>query len=404
MRIERLELARLEVIAAGKNNAVVVRQQDARVGDGIDAAHFPSLLIEDEMAKLLLAIRAHLEQDEIADRGVINLRVVECLVLLLDGLQIDPLSRLGVVLDLDREVAADAFDKDAILNRDVWIKASAMQFAMRALPLEFVLRRISVLVIESIPDITKGPAIAKPLEGLDVRHAFSHAKLHKEMRPDERKLREDGVLVVLVERLEVGLKLRIGEGIDGQSVKLALLVFVQGKDIVEVRLGPQSELHVITEEKAPPTNRDEIARQAIVLRGDTIRGDEPGLDRAEDFLPGDVQLLQPRTEIVAVRAQARTENLVGTLFEHLGRSCGHGIRHGAAWPGASSTDQAFALRAAALMLESFSPSIPRRFAWPDRLARRPLVFESSARPTICVRAALIVRFLTSSLVRPKRST
>src|SRR5215207_1268705 len=103
-----------------------VRQQDARILDAIQPPRYAQLLIEDNVAKLLLLVRPDLEQDQTADDGVINLCIVERLVPLLDRLAVDAFAAGGVVLDLDREIAADAFDEDAILDADVRESARAM--------------------------------------------------------------------------------------------------------------------------------------------------------------------------------------------------------------------------------------------------------------------------------------
>ncbi len=98
-----------------------------------------------------------------------DLCVVERLVTLIDRFGVDAFAGVGVVLDLDRQVAADGFDEDPIFDRDVRVLASLMLIAGRALPLKLVLRREAKLRgrcgCRRIPDLV---AVDEPLERLDV--------------------------------------------------------------------------------------------------------------------------------------------------------------------------------------------------------------------------------------------
>ena len=156
-------------------------------------------------------------------------------------------------------------------------------------------------MIEAIAEILQSRVIAEPFECLEVRDAPADAELHEEVRPEDGELREDGVLVVAVERLEVGLELRVGERIERQRVELFVPVFVKGEDVVELDLRAEAELDIVAEEKTPAADRDEIPRNAVVLRRDPLGRDQAGLDRAEDFLARGVELLETGAQIVAVR-------------------------------------------------------------------------------------------------------
>ena len=93
---------------------MVLGKLTAALTNRIDAAHFLRATIEDEVARLGLAVGLDREKDQAADRGIPNLRVVQRLVRVVDGLGIDALASLGVVLDLDRKVAVDRLDEEFI--------------------------------------------------------------------------------------------------------------------------------------------------------------------------------------------------------------------------------------------------------------------------------------------------
>ena len=78
--------------------------------------------VEDEVAVLLLAERLDAQQDEVPDLRPRDVGVVERLVRVVDRLAVDAPAVLGVVLDLDREVAADGLDEDGVEDVDVRVR------------------------------------------------------------------------------------------------------------------------------------------------------------------------------------------------------------------------------------------------------------------------------------------
>ena len=83
----------------------------------------PGAGVEHQVAHACSLVRADPQQDQRADVRVCDLRVGEGLQRLVDGLAVDALAGLGVVLDLDGEVAADGLDEDLALDRDVRVAA-----------------------------------------------------------------------------------------------------------------------------------------------------------------------------------------------------------------------------------------------------------------------------------------
>ena len=64
--VELLQLTRLQVIAVGKNQPLSVRQQDARVLDGIHADGFLKLIIVNDVAVSTFLIRFYFQQHQVA--------------------------------------------------------------------------------------------------------------------------------------------------------------------------------------------------------------------------------------------------------------------------------------------------------------------------------------------------
>lgn len=79
--LEGLVLAALQVVATGEDDPVVLRQLDAGQAHGVDALHLAGQAVEHQVAPVLLAIRQHLEQDQAAQAGELDLRVVQDWVL-----------------------------------------------------------------------------------------------------------------------------------------------------------------------------------------------------------------------------------------------------------------------------------------------------------------------------------
>jgi hypothetical protein len=166
---------------------------------------------------------------------------------MVDRLAVDACPGSGVVLDLDREIAADAFHKEAVLDGNMGMQPVAVQLAMGARPGKLVLGREEIFVIEAVPEIGEPIIPNQPLEGLDVGNRLADAELHEEVGLQDGELREDRILVILVEALEVGLELRVADGVERQGMKGAVAPFVHGKHILQLDLAAQADVHIVTE-------------------------------------------------------------------------------------------------------------------------------------------------------------
>src|SRR5436190_12805500 len=93
--IELLEAAGLQAITARKDDALSVRKQDTSGLERIDALHLLELFVEHEIAEVFFLIRANLEQNQVANDGIVNFGVVESLVFVVDGLAVNALAGFG---------------------------------------------------------------------------------------------------------------------------------------------------------------------------------------------------------------------------------------------------------------------------------------------------------------------
>jgi hypothetical protein len=91
--VEELVLAGDEVVARGEDDALVLGEREAGLLDGVDAEHLLAPRVVEEMAPGGLAVGLDAQEDERADAGVVDLRVVEGLVGVVDGLGVDALAR-----------------------------------------------------------------------------------------------------------------------------------------------------------------------------------------------------------------------------------------------------------------------------------------------------------------------
>ena len=69
-QVEALVLARLQVIAAGEEDAVVFGQLDAAATDGVDALHALRAGVEHQVPHCRFAVGAYAQQDQEAELRV----------------------------------------------------------------------------------------------------------------------------------------------------------------------------------------------------------------------------------------------------------------------------------------------------------------------------------------------
>ena len=327
--VEGLHLAALQQVAVGEDDAVVVGQQDAGIADGVQPRHGARLLVEHKVARRVLAIRDDAQEDQRTHAGILDVGIIERLVPLGDRLGIDAVPGLGVVLDLDGQVAAHRFHKHPVLDRDVRMQAGAVHAPVGPPPVELVLARIDILVVEAVAQILEPAAGHPPLEDLDVLQALAGPHRDEQVRADHHELLEDRVAVILVEfrevRDEAGVVQHLGhrdlaEG-PGGGVEI-----IGREDILDVGRLLQSELDVVAEQEAVPAHGDQVAGHAVVLGGDPLGPQQGGLHPAEHRQSVGVQPLEALAQGPAVLLQPGTDHLISPAFERFRSGLGFGHR------------------------------------------------------------------------------
>ncbi len=384
--LEDLGLAALQVVAVGENDPVVVGQQHAGVGDRIQPHGPLDLFAVDDVAEPVFLIRTDLQQDQIADRRVVDLGIVQRLVLVLDRLGVDSGSRVRIVFDLDRQVAAHRLDKNAILDRDVRVHAGTMLVASRADPFELVLGRKAEFVFAAVVLIHEPLALQRPLERLHVRRALADAEDHEQVRAEDGELGERGVPVVPIDLFEVPLEPRVGDRIQPLAVKGAVAKLVDREHVRQGGFGLQAQVDVVAEEEAV-ADRHHVARHAVVVGRNPLGAQQSGLDRAEHLAAGVVQLSQARTEILGLVVQAAADDLVGAAFDLNSRS-GLGSLH------AERSSISRHWTAATFLFDR-----PRFLTMSNKRASSLRVSSLSVMPIIFSSRAATVRSLTSPALR-----
>ena len=271
---------------------MVFRQKDTGLFDGVDAHGLLNLVVIEDVAESLFFVGTDLEQDDVADGGKVDQRVTEVLISIVDGLRIDAGARFGVVFDLDGQIAADGLDEDPILDGDMGMASLLNHVTGGTLPLKFVLRWETKLMVAAIIEVFESVPLYEPLEGLDVLDLAAHAEDHEEVGALEGKLGEAGLTVEAVEVLEVLRELLIGQQLQGFGAEVAILESVQGEDILRTGLGTEAHEDVIPEEKVF-TDGHHVPGDAVVCGGDTVAGEQLRLHRAEGRLTSLIESVQP---------------------------------------------------------------------------------------------------------------
>ncbi len=307
---------------------MLLGQLHAALADRVDARDRLDPRVEHEVAPLGLPVREDLQQDQRAHDRVQDLGVVEGLVGVIDRLAVEAEAVLGVVLDLDRQVAADGLDEHHVLDVDVRVLAADVVVAGRRRPLEVVRGRTRVLAVAAVVDVAD-PAARQhvPVEDLDVVEL--RADLEHREQPGLRGLQalEPGVLVVLVEVGEV-LDERFtveqagdragGHRIDRLALRRRRVEALQREHVLERDLLLEPEEHVVAEQQVAADLQD-VGRHAVVLGAHPLVGDHRQLGAAEGLLAAGVQRVGPVGQLLALRDQAGADDLVAAAVETVAR-------------------------------------------------------------------------------------
>ena len=318
--LELFQLAGRQIIAVGKNQPVILRQQRAGLAERIDALRRLQLLVVDEVTAGGFLVGPDAQENQMADERVSDFRVIHFLEFVIHRLGVNAFAGLRVVLDLYRQVAAHALDEDAVFNRDVRMIAVAERLARGREPAEFILRRkthAAEIRLRAPIEIAQLPALKRPLDHRDVVHARANLEDHVEVALNQRKFAERRAIIDLVEPLEVSEELLLLEDLQRAFLERAirLVAMVDGENVFEINFLLQPELHVEAEQKPPAPELHHVARHAVVNGGDAIRLEEFELHVAENFLPPRVEQVHPLAQQRALCLQPLTDDLVRRTAE-----------------------------------------------------------------------------------------
>ena len=328
-RVEGLVLAALQVVAPGKDDPVVLGQLHAGLHDGVVAHHRSGDGVVDQAAPLLLAIRQDLQQHQRADPGVVDGGIVQRLGTVLHRLVVHALAGAGVVLDLDREVAAGGFDEQRVEDVQVRMAAGHHQVAGGAGPFEVERRRQGdVAFAARVDPRQRAVAADRPAEHAHVAAALADLERGQQLAVALDQLQQARMAIVGVEFGEVVDEARLRQEavlrVDrGHVVTVGPFDQpVQPEHVLDPGLGLESQEHVVAEQQQVVADLDDVATDAVVL------GTHP--EPARHLEPAVAELLQPaRVEAVGQRAQARTL-LDQPAAQHLvGAALGDGLVDGA---------------------------------------------------------------------------
>ena len=319
---------------------MVLGELHAGLADRVDAVDLLGQGVEDQVAPGLLPVREDLQQDQAAEPGVEDLCVVERLVGVIDRLAPDALSALGVVLDLDRQVAADRLDENLVEDGNVWVTAAAVVLPRRDRPLEIVRRRIDVVALSTVVDIGRVSfGIDSPAKDLDITERGADLEDGEELavgQPAEQQ--QAGVLVILAQLLEIADEPRIVQEVArrarGQRRELQSCLPVrplagheriEAEDVRDLDRALEAQEDVVAEEQLVADAGD-VARHAVVLGADALAADHGHLAAAEQLEAAGVQRIDLLPELARLDEQTVADDLVRAAVDlrRLGLCYGHG--------------------------------------------------------------------------------
>ena len=321
-QIKALVFARLQVHAARKNDAVVFGQLHAGDTDGVDALHLLRAGVEDKVARLGLAVRLDPQQDQQTQPRPGHLGVHQRLVLVFHRLAVDAQPGFGVVLDLDREVAAQGLDEDGVLHVDVRVLAAHVVLARGDCPLEVVGRRQRHVALAAVVHVAhRAAGLDAPAEHAQVVQLLADLEGRKQLVLRDAQLQQRGLLVVGVQLAEVGHETRVVQEAAGQWHRFELVgavVFgqtVERKHVAHRRLFFQADEDVVAEQQHV-ADAHQIARDAVVFGARAGAQQQALLGAAKGAQARFVERLGLVLQRVALGLQALFQQLVAATVGH----------------------------------------------------------------------------------------
>ncbi len=319
--VERLVLAALQVIATREDHAVVFGQLHAGLHDRIVAHDAAGQRVVDQPAPLRLAVRQHLQQHQRADPGKFELGVVQRLRAVLHRFAVDALPGLGVVLDLDREVAAGGLHEQGIEDVQVRMAAIDRQVAGRPGPFEVERRRQCDIALTARIQIGQfAIARQRPAEHAHVAAALTDLERRQQLVPHHDQLQQARVLVVGVQFVEVvheaGLVEEAALQLQRRHVVAvaALHQPVQAEHVLDAGLGLQPDEHVVAEQQAVRPDLHDVTADAVVFAADAEAPDYLQAAVAELGQALAVERFGQALQALALLGQAAAQDFIGTAL------------------------------------------------------------------------------------------
>ncbi len=229
----------------------------------------------------------------------------------MDGLVVDALIRLGVVLGLHRERAADRRDEKAAVDGDVRVPALDVVLPGGLPPLHVVRRREDVVALATSVQ-EPGPAVRGegPAQDADVLGLLPGPEHGQQLAVHPAQLEQLRIPEVAVERGELSDEFRVveqaGGRIGGERVEIAV---VEGQYVGHgpVRTGGGG---IVAAEEQEVSDRDDVAGRPVLLGAQAggAREREPG--RSELLDSGLVQRLGAAGELRGLGREPVAQHLV----------------------------------------------------------------------------------------------
>ena len=334
-RVERLVLAALQVIAAREDDAVVFGQLHAGLHDRIVAGDVAGERVVDQAPPHRFAVRQHLEQDQRPYPGEVELRVVQRLSAVFDRFAVDTLPALGVVLDLDGQIATGGFHEQAVEDVQVRMAAGDGHVPRGAGPLEIEWRRQCDVALATGVQVGQC-AIAgqRPAEHAHVAAALADLEGGQQLVANHDQLQQARMFVIGVELAEVVHERRLGQeaalGVHRHHVVAVVGLHqpVQPEHVFDAGLGLEPDIDVVAKQQQVRPDLDDVAADAVVFAADAeAAGDlQPAVAELGQALP--VEAIGNAAQAAALLGQAAAQHFIGAALGNGLVDAGGGFRRG----------------------------------------------------------------------------
>ncbi|PSK51281.1 hypothetical protein B0E38_05094 [Streptomyces sp. 111WW2] len=313
----RVEFVRLvdaggQAVAAGEDDALVVGQAAAGGADAVQADHRLGEGVEHQVPVGVLLVGPDPQQDQGTHPGVRDVGVGQGLEGFVDRLGVDAPGRLGVVLQLDGEGAADRADVELAAHRHVRMAAQDVVLAGRGGPLEVVGRREHVVAFAPRVQEGRPPVLGEfPAQDADVGGLLAGAEDGQQPAADGAQPQQPGLPVVAVQVRELPYEGRVVEqarhGRLGQRVQVAV---VQREDVRHGRRPGAVARPAGGAEEQGVADGGEVAGHPRVLGAQPLGGGQFEAGRAELLHPAGVEESGAAGEVGGLRGESVAQHLV----------------------------------------------------------------------------------------------